>query len=187
MRRTIDWRFFLALAFALMVTYLAYAGWAGIEESKDKDVRIDALIESSQAKDESALVERRIAARERRIVASNQAALLDYTRSLARRQAALLAYLNRHGIEIPTRFVTPPTAPVLRDPSRAGQPNRPGGGTGGSNPPPTSSAPGNSGGNGGPRPLRNNGPGKSEHAPGHNKPGKRGKSEGHRGNRGKGH
>lgn len=151
-RGTIDWRFCLALAFAVMVTYLGYAGWVGIEESKEKDVRIDDLIEVVQERDDVIRdrdhvieLERRAAAKERRRLLRNQRLLVDYTRSLDQRQGALLAYLQRHGIEIPPRFVTRQDPPAIRDtepPTRSPKNNAP------ANPPPSN--PGGSAGRGGP-------------------------------------
>lgn len=175
-RGTFDWRFWLTLSLALMVLYLAYLGMVGVEESHEKDARIDALIASTEAKDAAAQLERRAASRERRIIANNQDALLDYTRSLAERQVALLEYLHRHGIEIPARFTEPVKAPVLHDPSGSPTSKPPSGR--GNNPPAggTENLGGSRGhGSGG------DGPGNSENAPGHNKPPKHHRPRGPKG------
>lgn len=174
-------------AFALLLVVLMSC-WQLVQQQEDgraKDKRIDTLISLTRDKDAAALIEHRIAARERRTNAANQAALLDYTKALAARQGALLAYLDRHGIVIPPRYVTPVNPPVLRDPSSPAPDGRPPNSDqkqqGGDSRPPRGS--GGSTGDGNPpgRPPRNNGPGNSENAPGHNKPKK------HRGQHGRSH
>jgi hypothetical protein len=185
MRRTVDWRFLLALAFALMVSYLAYAGWAGIEESKDKSTRIDTLIDAVHDREQVIELERTAAARERRRLLYNQRLLVDYTKSLADRQAALLEYLHRHGIEIPARFSAPVAPPVIRgtstpppaqspsgDHSRTDRPRHHGGVTNNGHQGHTGNPPAG-------------GPGNSENAPGHNKPPKHHRGH-HRGRGAKG-
>ena len=162
----------------LLIVLLSF--WQLLHQQNDlaeKDRRIDALIGSAQTKDDAAVMERRAASRERRAIAANQRALLAYTRSLAQRQGALLAYLHEHGIEIPPRFTVPVNAPVLRDPTPStGTPGQPSGDHQGNN------DDGHQGGNGNNQP--GDSPGNSGNAPGHNKPPK--PPHGHHGGNGHG-
>lgn len=174
--RTIDWRFFLALALALMVAYLCAVGWNGIAESKAKSDRIDALVGALDERDDTIAerdamldAERRSSVLERRRLLLNQRLLVEYTSDLADRQSALLSYLQRHGIDIPPRFITEVPPPVLRNPDR----NR---GSGGG--PPNDDSGSTSSSNGGRHHSGTpDGPGNSENAPGHNKPKKPKKSK----------
>lgn len=115
--RTFDWRFFVALAFAMMVAYFVYVGYSGVKSSEAKDNRVDALLAEVHEQDVTA-------AHERERAADNQQALLDYTKALAARQRSLLTYLQRHGIEIPNRYLVAVPAPRIVDPS-TGKPTRP--------------------------------------------------------------
>lgn len=91
----------LLLAAALLLLVLL-AGWLLIDQQRqlaEGNGRTDTLISSLRDADHDAAQDRRTAAR-------NQRALLDYTKALADRQDALLAYLRGHGIQLPARLVT---------------------------------------------------------------------------------
>lgn len=138
-----DWRFVVSLAFLLMVGYLVLTGVQAIQQNAEKSRQIDALITASHRADDAAT-------RQRDELLTAQRHLLSRLDAYDARQRALLAYLRRHGIDIPTRFVD---APVIRQSSGSGL-SRPGGGTPGvpaTHPPkllqsPPPSGPGQSGG-----------------------------------------
>lgn len=127
--RTFDWRFLAMLAFLLMVGYLVLTGVVAIQQNAEKGRQIDSLIAT---------------AREDRADANRQQlVLLERLNTYDARQRALLAWLRKNGIDIPTRFIE---VPALRTPS------------GGSSPAPSSSRPNPPAG---PTPTRTAGPGKS--------------------------
>jgi len=99
-----DWRFLAMLAFLLMVGYLVLTGVVAIQQNAEKGRQIDALVASARqdAKD---------AAAERRDLLASQRALLSRIDSYDARQRALLAWLRKNGIDIPTRFVEVPATP----------------------------------------------------------------------------
>lgn len=97
-----------------VVVFLVFVSTKSVLDSNEKDHQIDALLEQIEHNSDAAAQERRRAAR-------NQTALLNYTKELADRQADLLDYLHRHGIEIPQRFLTGVRAPRIVDPA-TGQP-----------------------------------------------------------------
>jgi hypothetical protein len=140
--RTFDWRFLAMLAFLLMVGYLVLTGVVAIQQNAEKGRQIDALISASQQADRSAT-------RQRDALLASQRRLLSRLDSSEAQQRALLEYLRRHGVDIPTRFIE---VPVSRQPSGAGV-QRPGGGVPGvpatrppkSLQPPPPSGPGKSG------------------------------------------
>ena len=139
-----DWRFLAMLAFLLMVGYLVLTGIVAIQQNAEKGRQIDSLIVAAQRSDEAAT-------RQRDELLAAQHRLLVRIDSYDARQRVLLAYLRRHGIEIPTRFIQAPSGggSVTRSP---GAPHKsPSGGQGGGGslfnppPPPGIAAPGNSG------------------------------------------
>lgn len=154
--KVIDWKFWLAFALALCVAYLAFIGYSAVQDGREKDRQINALIRTAENKDQAAARRDAAAAMDRQASAANQAALLDYTRALADRQAAIVTYLRDHGIELPVRFVRVIPAPKVAN-----------SGTGAKKQP---RAHGPTRRSTAPAPDR---PGKSEHAPGHKKKGKR--------------
>jgi hypothetical protein len=123
--RTLDWRFWLALACAVMVAYLSFVGYSGVKASQVKDERIDHLIESLDSRSRQGAVDRaqaaddRAQAREDREAAQRERrALTGYIERLSGRQQELLAWLDENGIEIPTRFlsVVEPPRILVRQP-----------------------------------------------------------------------
>lgn len=150
--KAIDWKFWLSLTLAMCVAYLAFIGYSAVQDGREKDRQINALIQTAEAKDRAAERRDAAAARERTTAAEAQKALLDYTRALADRQAAILAYLRAHGVHLPTRLVREIPSPAVAQPKssrhhrsgrRSGRVSSSSGGV--------------------------DRPGKSEHAPGHNK------------------
>ena len=143
-----DWRFLAMLAFLLMVGYLVLTGVVAIQQNAEKGRQIDALVTASHRADADAT-------RQRDALLDSQRRLLARLDAYDARQRALLAYLRKHGVEIPTRFIEAPVTPggggsVTRSPSA---PHRsPSSGQGGSGPiftqpPPQGiAAPGKSGG-----------------------------------------
>lgn len=129
--RGLDARTFAAFA---MVLVIVLVGWQLVQQSQAvdmKDRQIDALIASTEAKDAHAAEDRGVASAERQTLMANQAALLAYTKDLADRQTALLAWLRHNGVEIPTRYVIDVRAPkIVKVPrgngKRAGSVDRPG-------------------------------------------------------------
>lgn len=111
--KVIDWKFWLMLSLAMMVGYLVFVGYAAIEDGREKDRQNAALIRKLDDKDRqaerAAVAATDAAARS----AANQAALLDYTKALADRQTALLAFLRRNGIDLPVKYVTTIPAPKV--------------------------------------------------------------------------
>lgn len=157
--KAIDWKFWLSLTLAMCVAYLAFVGYSAVQDGREKDRQINALIQTAEAKDRAAERRDAAAAQERTTAAEAQKALLDYTRALADRQTAILAYLRAHGVELPTRLVREIPPPVVAQ-QKGSRPraDRPSGRVSSSG---TADR-----------------PGKSEHAPGHNK--KRKTPKGHR-------
>lgn len=111
--KVIDWKFWVALTLAMCVAYLAFVGYSAVRDGREKDRQIDALIGTAEAKDRAAERRDAAAAEERLTAAENQRALLDYTRALAARQAAILAYLRAHGVDLPVRLVRVIPAPEI--------------------------------------------------------------------------
>lgn len=105
-RKTVDWRFWIALSLAMLVCYLIFSSFVALNQGKAKDERIDQLISGIRVQEQRAADERVAATRER-------LALLEYTKALAQRQRELLAYLRAHGIDIPVRFLAPIPSPDL--------------------------------------------------------------------------
>lgn len=147
--KVIDWKFWLTLTLAMCVTYLSFIGYSAVQDGREKDRQINALIRTAETKDQAAARRDAAAAADRQTSAANQRALLDYTQDLADRQAAILAYLRVHGIDLPTRLVRVIQPPKIATPAtkkpRAHRPSK------------RSTAP------------ADRRPGKSGHAPGHNK------------------
>lgn len=114
--RAIDWKFWLALSLAIMVGYLSFVGYAAVQDGREKDRQINALIRTAETKDASAARRDAAASAERAVAAENQRALLDYTKALAGRQHALLEWLRANGIDIPVRFVREIPAPKVAAP-----------------------------------------------------------------------
>lgn len=133
LRRTLDWRFLAMLAFLLMVAYLVVTGVSAIQQNSEKGHQIDALITAAQQADADAT-------RQRDDLLAAQRVLLSRIDAYDARQQALLQYLRKHGIDIPTRFVEVPVGRLM---SRSG-PGRPGVGVPGvpvTTPPPGVAAP----------------------------------------------
>lgn len=103
--RAVDWKFWLSMTLAMCVGYLAFIGYAAVQDGREKDRQINALIRTAKEKDRAAERRDALAARERIAAAEAQEALLAYTRSLANRQRAVLAYLRRNGVDLPVRLV----------------------------------------------------------------------------------
>ena len=111
MKKTVDWRFWIALSLFALVAWLVTSSFIALEQSREKDERIDTLIAGIRHQEEVAAQERLRASKER-------VALLRYTKSLAQRQRHILSYLDANGIELPTRFLEPVPAPrAARSPS----------------------------------------------------------------------
>ena len=101
--RTFDWRFLAMLAFLLMVGYLVTTGVVAIQQNAEKGRQIDSLIAAGQRADDAA-------ARQRDELLAAQHRLLTRLDAYDARQRRLLAYLRRHGIDIPPRFIEVPVA-----------------------------------------------------------------------------
>lgn len=136
----------------VVVLLLGVLSWLLISASNDARHRSDQI--DAQSRQIDSLIKatndrEREASAERSVAANNQRALLDYTQSLADRQAAILAYLRVHGIDLPTRLVRAIQPPKIAAPAtknqRAHRPSK------------RATAP------------ADRRPGKSGHAPGHNK------------------
>ena len=117
-----DWRFLAMLAFLLMVGYLVLTGVTAIQRTGEldrqnaaKSSQIDSLIKSGRQANADAT-------RERQALLAAQQRLLIRLDTYDARQRALLAYLRKHGIEIPTRFVE---VPVTQTPAGGGRPGSP--------------------------------------------------------------
>lgn len=104
--RAIDWKFWIALSMALMVGYLAFVGYAAVEDGREKDRQNAALIRKLDDKDRQAERAATAATDAAARSAANQAALLAYTKALADKQTSLLAFLRRNGIDLPVKYVT---------------------------------------------------------------------------------
>lgn len=101
--RIFDWRFLAMLAFLLMVSYLVLTGVTAIQQNAEKGRQIDSLIAAGERANADAT-------RQRDDLLAAQRRLLSRLDAYDARQRALLAYLRRHGIDIPTRFVEVPVA-----------------------------------------------------------------------------
>jgi hypothetical protein len=107
--RTLDWRFWVALAGCLMVAYLVIGGY---QDNVRKGNRIDALIAAAQdANQQQAEADTR-ASQERQALLANQERLLRLYRhqgraleNLGQRMDGLLAYLSANGIPVPREFL----------------------------------------------------------------------------------
>lgn len=100
-----DWRMVVALVAALAATLI----YSVIQTSNDeaaKQQSIEQLIGYVQRQDQEF-------AADRTALLTDQSLLLAYTKSLADREEALLAYLRAHGIKLPVRLVTSIPAPRL--------------------------------------------------------------------------
>jgi hypothetical protein len=75
-----------------------------LEVQTDQNARLIQLIQSQDG----------AFASDRAILLGNQAALVTYTKALAQRQADTLAYMQAHGIPLPTRLITLIQPPVIR-------------------------------------------------------------------------
>lgn len=111
--RLIDWRFMVSLALLATIAWIIISGIEANQEVKQRDLQlrvrsgqITSLIAEVQA-------DAAVAATERAKSLVNQKLLLDYTRALAVRQTALLAYLAKHGIKIPEQYLEPISIPSL--------------------------------------------------------------------------
>lgn len=118
--RAVDWKFWLSMTLAMCVGYLAFIGYAAVQDGREKDRQINALIRTAKEKDRAAERRDALAARERIAAAEVQEALLAYTRALADRQRAVLAYLRQNGIELPVRLVREVPAPRIASGDSAG-------------------------------------------------------------------
>ena len=110
--RTFDWRLFLSIGVAVAVIYLAFVGYSGVQESREKDERIDALISEIERDSlEDARHEReefrndRSNDRVRADLLRMQRKLIDLNIALNKRQTAILEYLSRLGIEVPVEIL----------------------------------------------------------------------------------
>lgn len=135
-KTTLGWRFWVAMSLFLLVLWLICSSFIALDQSREKDQRIDALIEGIRQQEEIAAEERLAASKER-------ADLLQYTKALADRQRSLLAYLREEGVDIPLRFLKPLEAPRIVSsptiaPRRHLKPRRP------SSSPPVADTPGKS-------------------------------------------
>lgn len=104
--RGLDHKTIVALIALLVV---CFAMWRLVQQQHDiadRGRQIDSLIATVRQGE-------RDAAHDRDIAAQNQRALLEYTKALATRQDALLAWLRAHGIRLPSRYVTTIPAPRL--------------------------------------------------------------------------
>lgn len=139
-KKTLDWQFWTALSLFALVAWLVSSSFIALEQSKEKDERIDTLIAGLRHQEE-------VAADERLRAANERAALLEYTKALAQRQRQIMSYLNVHGVDLPVRLLEPIPAPRVKGDAPAGkrstatQQRRSSGGS-------TSTAPGKSGGKG---------------------------------------
>lgn len=130
--RTFDWKFWLALACAVMVFYLSFVGYQSVRSSQDKDERIDHLITSLDQRSARAAQDRhdarldRLQAQEERDLARKERqTLVNYINRLTNRQRDVLRWLDENGIEIPTRFITQVQPPrVIERQSNRQQENR---------------------------------------------------------------
>ncbi|HSV37426.1 MAG TPA: hypothetical protein VLI04_01580 [Nocardioidaceae bacterium] len=113
MRQVFDWKFFIALGFALLSGYLAFAGYAAIEDGREKDRQNAGLIRINDSLLGSIERDRVADETERATAAANQAALLNYTKAVADKQRGLLEWLRNNGIDIPVRYVTEIPAPKV--------------------------------------------------------------------------
>lgn len=120
--RTFDWRFWVALTACLMVAYLVIGGY---QDNVAKGKRIDHLISDAREADANQEAANKRASAERRSLLRNQDRLLHLYRVQVRRQAALLAYLDAQGIQVPDEFRTG-NLPGRRRSSRPQTENLPG-------------------------------------------------------------
>lgn len=142
-----DWRFAISLAFLLMVGYLVLTGVSAIRQDAEKGRQIEALIASGRQADAEAR-------RERDHLLTAQHRLLVRIDAYDARQRALLAYLRKHGVEIPTRFVQAPS--FVKSPAGGGRRSS------GSSPQAAPAQGGGSQGTPAPSSVGSTGPGKSD-------------------------
>jgi hypothetical protein len=120
-RHFFDWRLALSLALLLLVGYLVFAGIETTRDNRAKGERIDALVTELQRQRDDAEADQRTAAAERAELLAGQHQLEAQYDLLIQRQAALLAYLRRHGIDVPARFIVThsitTTGPTTQRPS----------------------------------------------------------------------
>ena len=109
-RRFWDWRLFFSLALLMAVTFTIYLTLTAQRDSATKTVRIRELVT------QNAENTRQFTANQDHLLA-DQHELLVYTKTLAARQDAILAYLQRHGIHLPPVLLRPIPPPVLQAPS----------------------------------------------------------------------
>lgn len=136
--RTLDWRFWVALAGCLMVAYLVIGGY---QDNVHKGHRIDALIAAAQDADAQQAEADADASAERQALLVNQQRLLRLYRhqghaleDLTTRMDGLLAYLSANGIPVPQEFLGNgrhgPGKASSSGPSSSTPAPKPGGGTG---------------------------------------------------------
>lgn len=106
-RRFWDWRLFLSVALLMAVTFTIYTTVTAQRDSAAKTTRIRELVT------QNAEAGRRFSINQDHMLA-DQHELLDYTKALAARQEAILAYLQRHGIHLPPVLLKPILPPVLQ-------------------------------------------------------------------------
>jgi hypothetical protein len=104
-RRLFDWRLATSLALLMLVGYLVFAGIETTRDNRAKGERIDVLVTELQRQHADAEADRHSAAAERAQLLAGQRQLEAQYGVLIQRQAALLAYLRRHGIDVPARFI----------------------------------------------------------------------------------
>jgi hypothetical protein len=145
-RRLVDWRLFLAIALMLLVSYLVFAGIEQARDNRAKGDRIDVLVSELQRQHADAEADRQSSAAERAALLAGQEGLERQYAVLINRQTALLTYLKRHGIEVPTRFiVTTRTLSGASGGTSSTPPRRATRGGSGASSPPAAASPGKSG------------------------------------------
>lgn len=134
--RLVDWKFWVALAFAIMVTYLVWVGYSSYADKQDLQDALTSQQSREDAKDRIAAAERAAATAERDVLLQKQNELLDQLQTFQRKQDKLLDYLREQGIVIPGAFTSGPAGANGADGSSGGRGGS--GSSGGGGTPPSS-------------------------------------------------
>jgi hypothetical protein len=111
--RFFNWQFWATFVVVSLVIVGAYAGFSAAHDSVVKTRQIATLIDQGSAQSAEFKAERAQLLSEVTYLIADVNASQSYTKALADRQDAILAFMRAHGIQIPQQLITAIPAPRL--------------------------------------------------------------------------